>query len=98
VTADQAANRYYQLVRDFALQTKDWESAIRYFTKPDERLDLSLVSRRIYGTNSEILTIQAAAGLDSPENELPEQALVLPGIEQLMSLRRMAGFEGYEVI
>lgn len=97
MTSDQASNRYYQLVRDFAIQTQDWEPAIRYFTQPDERLDLTLVSRRLYGTSNETLTIQAAAGLDSPEYMLREQALVLPMVEQLVAMRRQAGFADYEI-
>lgn len=96
-TRDQAANRLYASVRDFAVQTPDWDDAIRYFTKPDERFDLTLVSRRVYGTNTETLVVQAAAGLDSPEYGMTERLLVLPTIEQLRSMRRAAGFEGYEI-
>ena len=95
--ADQAANRLFQVVRDFALQTPRWGEAIRYFTRPDERLDLTLVSQRVYGTRSESLVIQAAAGLDSPEYELSEQELTLPTIDQLRDMRRSAGFDGYEI-
>lgn len=95
---EQARNRLFQRVRDFALQTPDWGEAIRYFTKPDERLDLTLVSMRVYGTRNESLVIQAAAGLDSAEFELKEQLLVLPTLTQLRDMRRDAGFDGYEVI
>jgi hypothetical protein len=97
MVADQASNRLFVLVRDFALQTPTWGDAIRYYTQPDERLDLTLVSSRVYGTRAESLVIQAAAGLDSPEYEMTEQMLVLPTIEQLRAMRRMAGFEGYEI-
>jgi hypothetical protein len=96
-TRDQAANRLYVSVRDFAIGTPDWSDAIRYFTKPDERYDLTLVSRRVYGTNTETLVIQAAAGLDSPEYGMSERLLVLPTIEQLRAMRRAAGYEGYEI-
>lgn len=95
--ADQASNRLFVTVRDFALETPEWGTAIRYFTQPDERLDLTLVSYRVYGSREESLVIQAAAGLDSPEYELIEQMLVLPTIEQLRGMRRAAGFEGYEI-
>lgn len=95
--SDQASNRLYVVVRDFALETPEWGEAVRYFTKPDERLDLTLVSYRVYGTRTEALVIQAAAGLDSPEIELSERLLVLPTIELLRSMRRAAGFEGYEI-
>lgn len=97
-TADQANNRFFLLVRNFALTTPDWADALRYFTKPDERYKLPLVASRVYGTSNEWQVIQAAAGLDSPELELKEQRLVLPTVEQLRNLRRQAGFDGYEVI
>lgn len=98
MAADQAHNRLFVLVRDFALQTPEWGAAIRYFTKPDERLDLTLVSERVYGTRNESFVIQAAAGLDSIEYELTEQELVLPTAVQLRQMRRDAGFDGYEII
>ncbi len=98
MASDQARNRLFQLVRDFALQTPEWGDAIRYFTKPDERLDITLASMRVYNTRREALVIQAAAGLDSAETELKEQQLVLPTLSQLRDMRREAGFDGYEVI
>lgn len=98
MASDQAANRLFIKVRDFALQTPDWGDAIRYFSKPDERFDLTLVSFRVYGTRTESLVIQAAAGLDSAEFELAEQELVLPRAEMLRAMRRDAGFDGYEVV
>lgn len=97
-TADWAANKLYKLIRDFAEQTKEWDDAIRYWTKPDERFDLTLVSYRVYGTGNEWQVIQAAAGLDSPEYELTERRLILPTTDKLRELRQTAGYEGYEVI
>lgn len=98
MNADHAYNRLYVMVRDFALTTPDWGEAIRYFTKPDERYDLTLVSWRVYGTNNEWPVIQAAAGMDSPEYALTEQRLVLPTAERLRTMRREAGFPGYEIM
>lgn len=98
MASDQAANRYFTMVRDFALKTPAWAEAIRYQTKPDEALDLTLVSSRVYGTRAEALTIMAAAGLDSVEYELTERMLVLPTADQLRRMRREAGFDGYEVV
>lgn len=95
---DQAANRLFQMVRDFSTRAKEWDAAIRYFTNPDERYDLFLVSYRVYGTDTEWQVIQAAAGLDSPEYELSERRLVLPTKDQLRAMRREAGFSGYEII
>jgi hypothetical protein len=97
MTTDQASNRLFVMVRDFALETPAWGEAVRYFTKPDERLDLTLVSERVYGTRSESLVIQAAAGMDSPEFPLTEQMLTLPTLQQLRAMRRAAGFDGYEI-
>lgn len=88
----QARNRLYQLVRDFAVQTPPWGTAIRYFTMPDERFDLTLVSQRVYGSRGEPLVVQAAAGLDSPELELTERAMVLPTASQLAAMKIRAGY------
>ncbi len=92
MASGQSRNRLYQLVRDFAVQTPVWGSAIRYFTLPDERFDLTLVSQRVYGSRGETLVVQAAAGLDSPELELSERALVLPTASQLADLKVRAGY------
>jgi len=92
VATDQARNRLFVLVRDFAIQTPAWADAIRYFTTPDERFDLTLVSQRVYGTRLEAMVVQAAAGLDSPELELTERALVLPTPSQLQLLKERAGY------
>lgn len=97
MATDQAANRLYVRVRDFAVQTPDWANAIRYFTKPDERLNLPLISLRVYGNFDESLVIMAAAGLDSVESLLPEQTLVLPTADQLRLMKLDAGFDGNEV-
>jgi hypothetical protein len=83
----QARNRLFQLVRDFAVQTPVWGTAIRYQTRPDERFDLTLASVRVYGVRTEALVIQAAAGLD-----LSERPLVLPTAEQLHNMKIQAGY------
>lgn len=90
--ADQARNRLYQFVRAFAVQTPDWQEAVRYHTSPDERFDLTLVSQRVYGRRTESLVVQAAAGLDSPELELSERLLVLPSEAQLRVMKDQAGY------
>jgi hypothetical protein len=92
MASGQARNRLYQLVRDFAVQTPAWGTAIRYHTMPDERFDLTLVSQRVYGSRLEYLVVQAAAGLDSPELELTERALVLPTASQLAAMKVRAGY------
>lgn len=90
-TNTAAAAMFYRSVRDFAEQTPVWGTAIRYQTLADERLDLTLISRRVYGRVDEFITVMAAAGLDSVEQILPEQLLVLPTEAQLRDLKIAAG-------
>lgn len=87
-----AANRLYQLVRDFAARAKPWDVAVRYHSRPDERNDLTLVSQRVYGRRDEFMAVMAAAGLDSVEQELSERLLILPTEAQLLAFKERAGF------
>lgn len=98
MAADHARNRLFALVREFSQQTPAWGEALRYYTRPDERFDLTLVSARVYGRRAESLVIQAAAGLDSPELELTERALVLPTPTQLRAMKRRAGYIDAEIV
>jgi hypothetical protein len=86
---------FYRQVRDFVAKIPVWGMAIRYQTKPDERFDMTLISRRIYGRPDEFLVVMAAAGLDSVEQELPEQLLVLPTESQLLTLKTVARFGNF---
>jgi len=88
---------FYRLVRDFVIRAKPWTQAIRYHTKPDERLDLTLVSRRVYGYPEEFITVMAAAGLDSVENTLQEQLLTLPPPGTLSQLKAIAGYQNLDM-
>lgn len=83
---------FVKAVRTFAVQTPNWATAIRYFTKPDERADITLIAERVYGNRAEYMAIFAAAGLDSLELLIPEQLLVLPTLEQLMLIKRQTGY------
>jgi hypothetical protein len=94
--SDQRFHRLFLLVREFAERAGPAAPAIRYRTKPDEALDLTLAARRALGSRAEWLVIQAAAGLDSPELPMPEQTLVLPTRELLMALKIEAGFSADE--
>lgn len=82
-----------RLVGNFAQRQPSWAERIVYDTRPDERWDLTLVSQRVYGNRDEHLTVMAAAGLDSPEQELTERTLVLPTAAQLAVLKARAGFK-----
>ena len=93
IESQDNVRRFYKLVRDFVLKAKPWTDAIRYHSQPDERWDMTLVSRRVYGNPMEFMTVLAAANLDSVEQMLPEQMLTLPTATALHSLKKMAGFE-----
>lgn len=84
-------NLLYKRLRQFALETPSWATAIRYHTKPDERFDLTLVARRVYGLPDEWLVIMAAAGLQSVDEPLNEQLLILPTLSQLQTFKRQFG-------
>lgn len=86
---------FYKLVRQFVLSVKPWdhEGVIRYHSKPDERYNLPLVSYRVYGNYEEFIAVMASAGLDSVENRLDEQMLVLPSLAQLHALKSRSGFQ-----
>ena len=84
-------NLLYKRIRQFALETPDWATAIRYHTKPDEKHDLTLIARRVYGLPNEWPVIMAAAGLQSVDEPLNEQLLVLPTLTQLQTLKRELG-------
>lgn len=89
----QAARVFYKLVRDFALNTKTWDSAIYHDVMPDERLDPTLIAARIYGRRCEFLTVLAAAGVNSVDQPLKQSRLVLPTEGVLLQMKRRAGFE-----
>lgn len=84
-------NLFYKRIRQFATETPSWATAIRYHTKPDERFDLTLVARRVYGLPDEWPVIMAAAGLQSVDEPLNEQLLVFPTLAQLQTLKRELG-------
>jgi len=86
------ASRFYREVRKFSVTAPVWEDAIRYFTKPDERWDLTLVADRVYGSRDEYLAVMAAAGLDRLDQELTERELVLPTASRLALIKSRTGF------
>jgi hypothetical protein len=79
---------FVRAVRKFAVQTPEWAEARRYFTNPDERTDITLIAQRVYGDRSLAIVIFAAAGLDTFEQVIPEQRLVLPTFAQLQAIKR----------
>lgn len=89
----QAARVFWRKVRAFAQSVKPWRTAVYYDTLPDERWDITLVSRRVYGRRDEYLAIMAAAGMDTIDQPLEQQRLVLPTDSQLRLMKRESGFE-----
>lgn len=89
---DQRYHRLYLMVREFAERARPTTPAIRYRTRPDEALDLTLCAHRAYGDGMLWFAVQAAAGMDSPELPMPEQDLVLPPRELLIAMMVDAGF------
>jgi hypothetical protein len=87
-----ATAEFVKAVRAFSLRTPGWAEALRYYTKPDERTDITLIAERVYGSRSEYMAIFAAAGLDTLEQVIPEQQLVLPTSGQLMLIKRQTGY------
>lgn len=85
-------SRFYRAVRQFAVSTPVWGEAVRVFTLPEERWDVTLVSQRVYGNRDEALTIMAAAGLDRFDQELTERELVLPTAERLEQIKKATGY------
>lgn len=84
-------NLLHKRLRQFAQTTPLGATAIRYHTKPDERYDLTLIARRVYGLPEEWPVIMASAGLQSVDEPLNEQLLVLPTLAQLQTLKRELG-------
>jgi len=89
----QAAKDFYKAVRNFAIRTKVWQTALWHFVTPDEIWDTSLVSQRVYGYRDEFLAVMAAAGIDSVDQPLPQAKLCLPTAAQIYYFKRQSGFE-----
>ena len=83
--------RMYAHIKAFGQQWQFAQESIRYSTLPDERYDISLASYRVYGDRGLYMVIAAAAGLDSVEQEMPEQELVLPTLAQLAAMHAELG-------
>jgi hypothetical protein len=88
-----AALQFYKLVRNFSLRTRAYEPAIRIFTTPSEKRDLTKASRRAYGRPDEVVAVMAAAGLDTLEEPMSERLITLPNEATLREFKRRTGFE-----
>ncbi|MBJ9961829.1 hypothetical protein I5730_14900 [Acinetobacter nosocomialis] len=89
----QAARVFFKKVANYVQGAKPWDKVVSYEIKPDEYVDATLISRRVYGTSDEVLTVMACAGIDSFDDGFKQGILILPNQVQLDRLKRESGFE-----
>jgi len=89
----QAAKDFYKEVKAFCERIKPWQTALHYDITIDEKWDITLISRRVYGNPHEVLAIMAAAGLDMLDQELKQKRIALPTASQLYKIKRRTGYE-----
>lgn len=89
----QAARVFFKKVANYVKTAKPWDNIMTYEIKPDEYVDATLISRRVYKTSDEFLTVMACAGIDSFDDGFKQGTLILPNLMQLNKLKREAGFE-----
>jgi len=87
-----AAKDFYNAVRLFSETASNWNEIVSYETKPDEELDVSLVSLRVYGNREEILCVYACANIDVTERLTP-RTLIMPDRIKLAAIKQSTGFE-----
>ena len=86
-------SNFYKAVRRFAVMTPVWGTAIRHTVIADEVNDLTVISRRVYGTNDDALAVMAAAGLDRVDQPLLEGSIiVLPTRLDLQAIKNSTGY------
>lgn len=89
-----AAARFYWEVNQWSRNAKFWrENIIRHEILPDERLDITKISERVYGNRYEILCIMAAGNMYLMTEELKGFYLILPPPITLEDIKRRTGFE-----
>lgn len=92
----QAARSFFKKVSAFVQNAQAWDEVVSYEIKPDENLDATLISRRVYGTSEEYLVVMACAGIDSFDDQIRQGILLLPNQSKLFSLKRESGFESID--
>lgn len=68
-------------------------SGVLYEIKPDEKLDATLVSERVYGRRDEYLVICAITDTDRVDNPVHAGRYWFPADEALFGIKRRIGFE-----
>lgn len=92
----QAARVFFKKVANFVKGAKAWDAVVTYEIKPDEYVDATLISRRVYGNSDEFLTVMACAGISNFDEGFPQGPLILPNQQKLMQLKRESGFESVD--
>ncbi len=90
-TSYTSAAEFVRIVRNFAQNTPDWAVAVRHWVTPDEILDPTKISMRVYGNRNEFLAVMAAAGTDSLEQAITQRMLVMPTFPQLNAIKVRCG-------
>lgn len=89
-------NPYHNAIRQYCeLQAKRGLTGqyIRYQILPDEVLDHTLVSFRVYGVRTEADVVRVAAGVSGIWEPLPQIEIILPTALQLAQLKKEYGVE-----
>ncbi len=71
-----SAAAFYRLALNYA--QGEPSGALLHEVGPDEVYDLTLIAERVYGRRSEWFVVMAAAGMDSPCENVPTRRLYLP--------------------
>lgn len=89
----QAAKVFWKAVQGWVAGVRQWDQAIYYDIKPDERWDVTLISQRVYGRRCEYIAVMAAAGVSYVDDPITQKQIILPNEAQLRRLKFLSGFE-----
>lgn len=95
-----AAALFYRAVRAFVQDAKPWQpGVIAHHVMPDERMDITKISERVYGNRHEFLAVMAAANMSDMSKPMPDHVslLLMPPVQALEDMKRGAGFESNPV-
>jgi len=92
---DLAAREYFDKIAEFCEKAMPFTAGIiNHTVKPDESTDMTLISRRVYGSSFEYLAIMAAAGVSHYDDILPSgRVILLPSPVLLNAFKQMTGYE-----
>lgn len=87
-------SRFYRAVRQYVVTAPVWAAdLLSHEVLPDEQLDLTLVSQRVYGNRNEFLAVMASAGIDRFDQSLQVGSVIrLPNVQRLELIKQSTGF------